>query len=256
MGTTTIIGNRDKVKALIAGIAMPGLGQFYNGEIFKGVCLFSLFIFIPLLLLRITIALPDSLLIAGAIVSFFGAVGLYIFAIVDAFRTAASSGAGYVVKSFNRWYFYALLWCIGAVWVAGAMVGYSQRNIVMFCRIATSSMEPAVTQGDFVIFDNTAGEKTSPKKNAVVLFRYPDDRSKLYVKRAAGLPGETLSIGNSSPVIVPHGHLFVLGDNREHAEDSRKFGPVPLRDVIGKARIVYLSLGPNGIRWERIGKRL
>jgi signal peptidase I len=255
MGTSTNVGNRDKVKALIAGIAMPGLGQFYNGEIFKGVCFFSLFIFVPLLLLRIAIALPDSLLIAGVAVSLFGALGLYCIAVIDAFSTAASKGAGYILKSYNRWYFYVLLWCIGAFWMSGSFAGYMQRNILMFCHIVTGSMEPAVTKGDYVIFDNTAGEKTSPKKGDIVLFRYPDDRSKLYVKRVAGLPGDTLSIDNS-PVIVPHGHVFVLGDNRAHAEDSRKFGPVPLRDVIGKARQIYFSVGPQGIRWERMGKRL
>ena len=48
----------------------------------------------------------------------------------------------------------------------------------------------------------------------------------------------------------------VLGDNEKHAIDSRTFGSVPLCDVLGKARQVYLSLGEHGVRWERIGKQL
>ncbi len=255
MKTSTAISDRTKTRALVAAVAMPGLGQFYNGDIFKGVCFFALFVVAPLSLLRISVALPDSLLVAGVIVSFFGALGLYGAAIFDAFRTASARGSGYALKSYNRWYVYALLWCIGAFWIGGAVVGYTRSNILMFCRIATTSMEPAATQGDFVIFDNSAGEKTVPQKGAVVLFRYPDDRSKLYVKRVAGLPGDTVSLDNSA-VVVPHGHMFVLGDDREHAEDSRKFGPVPLRDVLGKARIIYFSVGPKGVRWERMGKRL
>jgi signal peptidase I len=256
MESSTTISNRDKKKALVASIAMPGLGQCYNGDIIKGISFFSLFIIVPISLLRIAVALPDSLLIAGAAVSILSLLALYAVSVIDAYRTAAAKGEGYMVKAFNRWYVYILFWCIGAFWINGAFAGYAQRNILMFGHIATSSMEPAVTPGDYVIFDNTAGEKTSPKKGSIVLFRYPDDRSKLYVKRLAGLPGDTLLIGTAAPVIVPHGTIFVLGDDREHAEDSRKFGPVPLADVIGKARQIYFSVGPKGIRWGRMGKSL
>jgi signal peptidase I len=256
MNTSTTIVNRDKTKALIASIIMPGLGQIYNGELFKGLCFFSLFLILPLSLLRIAMALPDSLLMIGIIVSLLVTFGLYTVGIIDAYRTALSKGTGYMVKAYNRWYAYALLWCIGAFWVSGVFVGYAQKNIVMFCRIASGSMEPAVRPGDYVIFDNTAGEKISPKKGAIILFRYPDDRSKLYVKRIAGLPGDTLLLDGLAPLIVPHGHVFVLGDNLKHAVDSRVFGPVPLGDMIGNARQVYFSIGPKGIRWERMGKRL
>jgi signal peptidase I len=47
-----------------------------------------------------------------------------------------------------------------------------------------------------------------------------------------------------------------MGDNRENSNDSRFTGAVSLRQLKGKATLIYLSWGPEGIRWERIGRRL
>jgi hypothetical protein len=56
---------------------------------------------------------------------------------------------------------------------------------------------------------------------------------------------------------VPNGQVFVLGDNRGTAVDSRSIGTVPLADVLGVARQVWFSRSPTGgVRWERIGRRL
>jgi len=52
---------------------------------------------------------------------------------------------------------------------------------------------------------------------------------------------------------VPNGHVFVLGDNRDASDDSRRHGFVPLVDVVGKAKQVWLSKGPQGFRWYRSG---
>lgn len=252
MDTTNVTG-RIKKNALISAVVMPGLGQIYNGELFKGICFFTIFIVLPLSLLRISLSLPEIFLLPGVAVSLLSWLFFYALGIIDAFRTA-SKNEGYVLKTYNRWYFYLPVWCIGAFWL-GSVTKYAQKNIMLFGHIETGSMEPAVTNGDYVIFDNSAGDKISPERGNIILFRYPDDRSKLYVKRIAGLPGDTLSIDDST-VFVPHGHVFVLGDNEKNAIDSRTFGPVPLCDVVGKARIVYFSLGQNGIRWKHIGKRL
>lgn len=54
-------------------------------------------------------------------------------------------------------------------------------------------------------------------------------------------------------LIVPPGQVFVLGDNRAASTDSRKFGTVPMQDVVGRARQLWFSYGADGVRWERLG---
>ncbi|HOJ51854.1 MAG TPA: signal peptidase I, partial [Syntrophales bacterium] len=127
-----------------------------------------------------------------------------------------------------------------------------------------------------------------PKRGDVVVFIYPEDRSKDFIKRVIAVAGDTVEIRNKKiflngklytdqygvyvdnfvipatvqprdnfgPVTVPPGKIFVMGDNRDQSYDSRFWGYVDLRDVLGKAFIIYWSWDRDnmGVRWSRIGK--
>lgn len=151
--------------------------------------------------------------------------------------------------------------------------------------IPSASMAPALERGDAVLVARLFYHLRPPRRGDIILFRYPQDTSRLFVKRVVGLPGEVveerrgqfyvngtpLAQGEPArsddgpgpattlgPIRIPAGRLFVLGDNRDASLDSRFWGTVDERNVIGKAFLIYWSSGKHwwDVRWRRIGRWL
>jgi signal peptidase I len=116
--------------------------------------------------------------------------------------------------------------------------------LIVNARVPSGSMESTIMTGDRVVANRLAYLNSSPKRFQVVVFRYPDDETRLFVKRVIGLPGETVEIkagqvyidglalaegdylveqptGNFGPFTVPAYHYFMLGDNRNASHDSK-----------------------------------
>jgi signal peptidase I len=168
--------------------------------------------------------------------------------------------------------------------------------VVKMYKIPSRSMVPTLLVGDQLVvnkfiygikipfFRNTIIPITDPQRGDIIVFIYPKDRSLDYIKRVIGIGGDTIEIKdkiifingkllddengiysdtveqrhNFGPVTVPAGSLFVMGDNRDHSMDSRFWGFVDLKDVQGKAFIIYWSWNPEEreIRWQRLGNLL
>jgi len=139
---------------------------------------------------------------------------------------------------------------------------------IIFCTrgfyVYGSCMEPNLKTGERVLASRAAYWFSSPQRGDVVIFRYPGDPSKNYVKRVVGLPGDWIEIhngqlyvnglpapepykkleahGNYGPERVGEGYLFVLGDNRDQSNDSRFWGELPIANVEAKALLRYWPL--------------
>ncbi len=164
--------------------------------------------------------------------------------------------------------------------------------IVQAFRIPSGSMIPTLLVGDHILVNKLVYRFGDPKRLDVAVFKFPLDPKKDYIKRVIGLPGDKVEIVNKvvyingkplkepyvqhtdphiiprgvqprdnyGPVVVPKGHYFVMGDNRDSSYDSRYWGFVARKAFIGKALIIYFSWNPHGanplhwVRWKRIGK--
>ena len=128
--------------------------------------------------------------------------------------------------------------------------------------IPSESMVPTIEVNDKVMVTNFSYWFEGPKRGDVIVFRYPLDTKKDYIKRCIGLPGETVEFRDSKlyvngqlveepylpeglvfedygPIEVPEGQYFMCGDNRNHSSDSRVWGFVEKRLIIGKAQVIY-----------------
>ncbi len=122
------------------------------------------------------------------------------------------------------------------------------------------SMNPTLNHGEFVLVNRLAYKFDSPHYGDIIVFHSPRNPGQDLIKRVIGLPGDVIRVNNgevfvngakltepyiaSAPLyevewIVPEDRLFVLGDNRNNSNDSHEWGPVPLKNIIGKAVLVY-----------------
>jgi signal peptidase I len=132
-------------------------------------------------------------------------------------------------------------------------------------RVVSGSMGPMILPHDMVWVDKSAYRNADPQRFNIVAFKCPFNNSDDWVKRIIALPGETIEIRdgvifiNNSPLddkyaseplwpslsnfnafTVRPDHYFVMGDNRNHSEDSRSFGTIHKNDIIGKVTAVEL----------------
>jgi signal peptidase I len=123
-------------------------------------------------------------------------------------------------------------------------------------RVHGSSMETALAPGDLLLVSKLGPSRAwlvpwLPARGEIVVFRLPQNSALLLVKRVVALPGDRVDpaqLGGGTDHVVPAGHLFVVGDNRAPgaSDDSRDWGDLPARAVVGSAVLRLWPLGRAG----------
>jgi signal peptidase I len=191
---------------------------------------------------------------------------------------------------------------IEAIVIAVVLALFIRTFVVQAFKIPSGSMEPTLLIGDHILVnkfmygitipftEKKIFQFSKPSRGDVVVFIFPEDPSKDFIKRVMAVEGDQLAIkdkkifinaqpvndpygvyrdpyiiqgrgsemnrDNFGPVTVPPHALFVMGDNRDKSYDSRFWGYVDLNKVKGKAFLIYWSWGGlfQDMRWNRIGK--
>jgi signal peptidase I len=187
-----------------------------------------------------------------------------------------------------------------AILVAVLIALFIRTFVVQAFKIPSGSMKQTLQVGDHILVNKfTYGIKIpywqttiipfkDPRRGDIIVFRYPMDPDKDFIKRVIGVAGDVIKIrkkqlyingelvnhdfafhddkesrieprrDNFGPITVPENSLFVMGDNRDHSHDSRFWGFVDLKAVNGRAFIIYWSWDKDkfGVRWGRLGRIL
>lgn len=197
-----------------------------------------------------------------------------------------------------------------AIFIALLLALFIRTFIIQAFKIPSGSMENTLLIGDHILvakfsygihipneilftniklFPDYRLFPTTPERGDIIVFKYPKNERRDYIKRVIGLPGETLEIRRQKvyindkllddaysihqeapgsepypprddfgPVIVPEGHIFMMGDNRENSQDSRYWGFLDIDKVKGKAVVIYWSWDgrKSRVRFDRFAKML
>jgi len=186
-----------------------------------------------------------------------------------------------------------------AILIAVVLALFIRTFIVQAFKIPSGSMEDTLLVGDHLLvnkfiygikipfINKNIIDITDPKRGDIVVFRYPEDKNKDFIKRVIGVGGDKIEVKkkqvyvndepinepyaefkagetsffgfqkgrNFGPFDVPEGEVFVMGDNRDNSHDSRFWGTVDISEIKGKAFILYWSWdrGNSSVRFGRLG---
>jgi signal peptidase I len=267
--------------ATLLSLLVPGLGHMYSGRLARGALLYAG-----------AMALSVCLALTGIFYHFLGMCGAllatisaWILIAIDAALGAARSKE-VELKPYNRWYFYVIIVIVFTFMISPYWMSFYRYQIIQAktFKVPSSAMEPTLLVGDnFMTKLRPYKDGTIPNRGDLVVFPYPEDPTKMFIKRIVALEGERLEIRNKAvyindnrledpwgshfdnktypgnktprdnmlPVIIPKGCVFVMGDNRDYSHDSRFWGFVEVNNIEAKALYIYWSQNQN-----RIGKTI
>lgn len=253
-------------------LAVPGLGHVYVGELRRGGFLWG-----SVLALMIVPAWFGALdRFAGFAVMAAVLLGGRLYVVYEAYSRARAVER-FEPRSYNRWWVYAGVVLFSVVIVEP---GSRALLPVQTFSVPSGSMAPTIEPGDHLIAQKPVFRDPEIRRGDVVVFESVEDPAVFQISRVIGLPGEVIDVVDKGvhidgrpldeaayarfgtqtlypddpalpdnyrardqfgPAEVPAGHVFLMGDNRDHSYDSRFTGPVPVANIRARPAFIYWS---------------
>lgn len=184
-----------------------------------------------------------------------------------------------MAEGFEKFKFF-ILDILQTIVIAGALFLIVWQVILQPHKVDGRSMEPTFCNGDMILTDKASFRFRDPERLEIVVFQSPAQKSRDLIKRVIALPGDAILLENNTMYVngskveesylpqtvntyenewlregatarVPNDEYVLIGDNREHSEDSRRFGPVKRKLIRGRVWIRYwpmpaISVIPRG----------
>ena len=271
---------KEPLLAVLLSFVLSGLGQMYAGRVKRGIALLSASLLIPIPIVLYYVRPSTRITSAHLLLLIPLAIGFALFVPIDAyFCTKTWNSQRNLQRTITTGK--RILLIVGMLFltfvfspvelVAMGVAQYVRGNIAQPFKIPSSeAMAPTLVKGDRVLVDKAIYRRSEPQRGDIIVFKYPDDPKRPFIKRLAGLPGETVEIRDGRLVIngaeleasagrwatlpysnqgqyaqkgqavsVPTDSYFVLGDNSAASHDSRFWGFVPKQNLIGKAYKIF-----------------
>jgi signal peptidase I len=272
-----------RILAFLLSLVSPGAGHFLVGYVRRG---FMWAIGLAAIGLAVIFTLPIALI-------------LWMFAasaiLIPLGRLACALDTLWLSGTRPPWSILLVSWA--ALLIGGGVVGpqlaeYYRNHYAQSFTIPSEGMEPTLLVGDYIVTDKSVYRIKTPQRGDIVVFKYPLDEKRDFIKRVIGTPGDVVQVrgrqvfvngeqlnepyvkdgtallqpGDQScayrygcePTRVPPNSFFVMGDNRENSQDSRYWGFVRRDRIFARAFTIYWSWDgrQHWARFNRVGRTL
>ena len=183
---------RSPLAAVILSLAATGLGQIYCGRIVRGLVMFlGSLLFAPVIVAAALLP-PATVVLVGLIFALLAVLGVYVYAVVDAFRLARRRDH-FQPMDYNHPLVYALFILVGLTYSAGG-VYFIRSSVFEAFAVPTASDAPTLLPGDRVLVNKTTYQNRFVRRGDEVVFRVSSEPGLIWAKRVIALPGDTVEV--------------------------------------------------------------
>ncbi len=207
--------------AVVLSLLSTGLGHLYSGHIVRGLVFFLVSMLFGPVAVVVALLHPSTATLVVLMASFLGVIGIYLFAVVDAFRLARRQREGYVPRDYNRAVVYVLFILVGVTYPL-VIVHYLRSNVFEPFRVPSASEAPNILPGDRVLVNKLVLRTRDVERGDVVVYHVPGLPGRNWIKRVIALPGDTVAVRGRE--VILNGQR--LGRDRvgpaDHSDEGRE----------------------------------